>query len=77
MSNVIPSIIKVIDSKVGAVGTKDVTVRVPKGHKLLLISDDEYYELGQPMDDMVLGGHILTSMARVTWDSVEQKWMEV
>jgi hypothetical protein len=70
-------IIKVFDSRSGPAGSKDVTVRVPPGCKLLLVADDGHYRLGEPMEDMILAGYIITGGAKVSWDSVEQKWMDI
>lgn len=56
-------------------GRRRVTVELAPGERLVAISDDAFYRLGEPMDE-VLQGHIIAGAQRVAWCPVEQKWTE-
>ena len=50
-----------------------VTVEINAGDKLIAINDDRYYQLGDPLNDVV-SGHLIADVKEVTWCSIEQKW---
>jgi len=61
-------------SKQNANGTTTLTVTIKPGETLIALQEDAFYELGEPMDD-VINGHILIDAKRVTWCPLEQKWI--
>lgn len=46
------------------------------GQHALVISDGDFYRLGG-QTDLIVGAHVLEEADHVTWDSIEQRWMEV
>lgn len=42
---------------------------------LIIIKDNAYYKLGEPMSDEVFAGHILADAAPVYWCTLSQKWI--
>lgn len=45
------------------------------GQTALVIKDDAFYRLGG-QTDLIVGSHVLEEIDPVTWDSIEQRWME-
>lgn len=45
------------------------------GQTALVIKDDAFYRLGG-QTDLIVGSHVLEEIGPVTWDSIEQRWME-
>jgi hypothetical protein len=56
-------------------GKMRVTVDIDPGQKLVAIYEDAYYELGEPLDDVVQG-HIIADADRVTWCPIGQGWVK-
>ncbi len=50
------------------------TVEMAPGEKLLAIQPDAYYELGDPLGEIV-PGHIIENAELAMWCPVEQKWV--
>lgn len=46
------------------------------GESLAIINLNAHYKLGEPMQDDVIAGHILADATRVTWCSIQQKWVD-
>lgn len=67
-------IIKDVTPKKNPGRIKRLIIEVPANEELLSIDPDKYYELGEPMNDIVLGEYISQS-SRVVWDSIEQHWI--
>lgn len=63
-----------------SVPTKDgklrLTVVVDAEETLIAVREDRFYRLAYPLDDQVLATHILEGIKRVSWCSVEQKWVD-
>ena len=56
-------------------GRRQVTVELRQGEKLIAIDTMEYYRLGYPLKDIVIG-ELIDNAVPVVWCSVEQKWIE-
>jgi hypothetical protein len=56
-------------------GKRILTVELDAGEKVFSVNEDQFYKLGQPLDDVVLG-HIIADAHPVAWCSIEQKWVE-
>lgn len=55
-------------------GKRQLTVELSnQNDTVLVISPDEFYQLGGQMDDIV-PGHVLTEAAEVRWDHHSQEW---
>jgi hypothetical protein len=52
-----------------------VTVELDHDEQLMAFKDGSYYRLAGQLDDVV-GGYCLTWCSRVTWCSIEQKWVD-
>ena len=65
---------KILLEKTNKQGRRVVTVGLEEGEQLLAIHPARFYQLGDPMDDVV-GGYILTGMRPAVWCSISQKWV--
>lgn len=52
-----------------------VTVELLPGEQLLAINPKQYYELGEPLEDVVQG-HIIADAAPVLWCPIGQEWIK-
>lgn len=66
---------KTIREKVKPDGTREVTVRLAPGEKLVAINEGLHYRLGYPLEDVV-GGHVISDPTPVSWCCIEQKWVD-
>jgi hypothetical protein len=66
--------VKTISSKKLPTGGSRVLVELAPGEILVPVRRDAYYQLGQPVDDVV-ASHILGDAVEVSWCSAEQKWV--
>lgn len=57
-------------------GTTRVVAVLNPGEKLIAVRDSEYYQLGQPVDDVV-PAHVIEDAHPVVWCCVSQKWVDV
>lgn len=55
-------------------GVRLVTVQLAAKEKLMAFKEDSFYELGEQLDMIVAGHHIIESQ-RVYWCSITQSWM--
>lgn len=65
---------KTISEKPIMHGRRRVIVELDANEVLLAVNEDAYYELGEPMDD-VMQGHILSKARLTCWCPIEQKWI--
>lgn len=50
-------------------------VYLQEGEKIIVVRPDAMYRLGYPVEDIVTG-RTIEEATRVSWDEVEQKWMD-
>jgi hypothetical protein len=50
-----------------------VLVELDLGEQLIAIHDNRYYQLGYPLDEVMVG-HILANTHEVVWCSLAQEW---
>lgn len=67
---------KILRERVNKQGLRECVVVLNKGEHLKAFQDDAFYQLGDPMDQEILAGHILVNTGRVAWCSVTQKWVD-
>jgi hypothetical protein len=48
----------------------------PAKEKVLVVKNDCFYKLGEPVED-IMAAHVLQDTSMVVWDSLEQKWLDV
>lgn len=65
---------KVMRERINRHGRREVTVELCAGEQLQAIQPHDFYRTGYPVEDVVQGNIILDCM-RVTWCSLEQKWV--
>jgi hypothetical protein len=65
--------VKVIKATTMSNGKRRMIIEVSADSKVLELHEDRHYELGGPMDDVIVG-HILANATEVHWCSIEQKW---
>lgn len=68
------TVIKDVTPKKDELRIRRLVIEVPIHETIVAINEQGFYELGEPMDE-VLHGHILAQAHRVVWDSIEQKWI--
>lgn len=56
-------------------GLRRVTTDLAHGEMLIRLRPDSFYRLAYPHDE-VLPTHVLDSLQRVYWCSIEQKWVD-
>lgn len=66
-------IIKTTHTKDGKIRT---TVECDADETLLTVRLGAFYRMGEPLHDEVIADHIIESMQRVAWCSVEQCWRD-
>lgn len=55
-------------------GIRRVLVELQPGEELRAYRPDSHYQLGQPLEDMVVATHHIAEAVEVSWCVVEQKW---
>ena len=66
---------KIISTKTDRkTGARTVTLELEKNENLIAIQDNAFYELGEPLNDVVQG-HIITNCRPAVWCSVTQKML--
>lgn len=66
---------KLIKTTMSKGGKAVHTVEMDPGEKLIAVRPDSFYELGEPLDDVV-PGHIIENAERVLWCPVSQGWVK-
>jgi hypothetical protein len=56
-------------------GKMRVTVELVPGEQIAAIDPNGFYELGYPLEDIVVGHHIIDA-ERVRWCVLEQGWVK-
>jgi len=55
-------------------GNRLVTVELAKGETLACFHEDGFYQMGDPLND-IIAGHMLLDAVPTTWCSISQKWI--
>lgn len=66
---------KIINEKVLSSGTRRLIIELAPEESIIGIDERAYYKLAQPLDDIIEGDKIVDCV-RVSWCSIEQKWIE-
>lgn len=64
--------IKELKTKTGA--KRRMVIELDDNELITSIKSDQFYRLGEPMDD-VMPGHVLANSVRVHWCPIEQRWV--
>lgn len=57
-------------------GKRRVVVELDEGEILIALQPNSHYRLSYPLEDQIMGTHIIDSPRKVVWDSLEQKWLD-
>lgn len=66
---------KITKGQIDGNGKHTCTVELEDGEMLKGYFLNRYYQMGDPVDAVVRGGHILSSR-EVYWCAVEQRWVD-
>ena len=65
---------KITSERTNKAGKRIVTVELDHGETLAAFRPNQFYKLGDPLNDVVYGSAILDSWPAV-WDQIEQRWI--
>lgn len=65
---------KITSERTSKAGKRVVTVELDHSEVLMTFSPDRFYQLGDPLADVIYGSAIIDSW-QACWDQVEQKWI--
>jgi hypothetical protein len=66
--------VKIASERINRAGKRVVTVVIESGEVLMSFRPNQFYQLGDPLNDVVYGSAILDSWPAV-WDQIEQRWI--
>lgn len=65
---------KITSERLNKSGKRIVTVEIENGEVLMSFKPNQFYKLGDPLNDVVYGSAIIDSW-RAEWDQVGQEWI--
>lgn len=65
---------KITSERLTKTGKRLVTVEIENGEVLKSFRPEHFYQLGDPLGDVIYGSAIIDSW-RAEWDQVGQKWI--
>lgn len=65
---------KITSERLNKSGKRIVTVEIENGEVLMSFKPNQFYKLGDPLNDVVYGSAIIDS-CRTEWDQLEQRWI--
>lgn len=67
---------KIIKDEIATIKRKRrLIVELDHAEVLMAFRDNDYYKMGDQLDDVLIGS-IITASQKVTWCSIAQRWVE-